>query len=126
MPVYWHRYLVATRHGHEAGQLLDLLDEIAMPLPETLPEYGWDPGWSAREGQIELAARYVRRQSRNLAAACRAGGLPQGWYCLLFEPAPQSNVSGSRVDPSGFPPTLRGMFERLAQTRPESLREVRS
>jgi hypothetical protein len=121
MPVYWHRHLVSTGREHEAEQLLDLLDEIALPLPETQPEYGWDPRWSAREGSIELAARYVRRQSRNLAGACRGGGLPQGWYCLLFDPAPQSNVSGSRIDPSGFPPTLRGMFERLAQTRPDAL-----
>jgi hypothetical protein len=125
MPVYWHRHLVSTGRADEARQLLDLLDEIASPLPETQPEYGWDPGWSAREGQIELAARYVRRQSRNLAEACRAGGLSQGWYCLLFYPAPQSNVSGSRVDPSAYPPTLRAMFERLAQTSPESLEAVK-
>ena len=119
MPLYWHRYLLSTGCEDEAGQLLDLLDEIAWPLPETQPEFGWDPGWSAREGPIELAVRYVRRQSRNLAGACRAGKLPQGWYCLLFDPAPQSNVPGSRVDPSGFPPTLRGVFEKLAQTSPE-------
>jgi hypothetical protein len=125
MPVYWHRYLVSTRREHEAGQFLNLLDEIAWPLSETQPEHGWNPGWSAREGQIELATRYLRRQSRTLAGACRAGGLPQGWYCLLFDPAPQSNVPGSRVDASGFPPTLRGMFERLAQTSPERLESVK-
>ena len=125
MPVYWHRYLVSMKREQESGQLLDLLDEIAWPLPETQPEYGWDPGWSAREGQIELATRYVRRLSRNLASACRAGGLPPGWHCLLFDPAPQSNVAGSRVDPSGFPPALHEMFERLAQTRPERLQTIK-
>ena len=125
MPVYWHRYLVSKKREQESAQLLDLLDEIARPLPETQPEYGWEPGWSAREGQIELATRHVRRRSRNLASACRAGGLPPGWYCLLFDPAPQSNVAGSRVDPSAFPPTLHEMFERLAQTRPERLPTIK-
>jgi hypothetical protein len=121
MPVYWHRYLVSAGRRHEAGQLLDLLDRLSGPLPEAEPEHGWEPGWSTREGQIELAARYVRRQSRTLAAACRAGGLPDGWYCLLFEPAPWSDVPGSRVDPSTYPPTLQAMFERLVQTKPGRL-----
>ncbi|MBI1787000.1 MAG: hypothetical protein HYR60_05525 [Acidobacteria bacterium] len=123
MPVYWQRYLASTGRASEAGEIVDLLDAIAAPLPEGEPEYGWDPGWSPREGQIELAVRYVRRQARILAGTCRSGVLPPGWWCLLFDPAPQSSVPGSRVDPAGFPPILRRVFEDLARTRPERLPE---
>ena len=120
-PVYWHRHLIATGRHDAAARFLDLLDEIALPLPEAQPEHGWDPGWTARQGQIELATRSVRRRSRHLAAACRSGELPRGWHCLLFDPAPRSNVPGSRVDPSVFGPTLRQRFERLAESGPERL-----
>jgi hypothetical protein len=121
MPVYWHRYLASTGRASEAGELLDLIDAIAAPLPEGEPEYGWDPGWNPQEGQIELAVRYVRRQAGILGGICRSGALPPGWWCLLFDPAPRSSVPGSRVDAAGFPPILRRVFEDLARTRPERL-----
>lgn len=121
MPAYWHRHLASTKRASEAGEFLALLDAIAAPLPETEPERGWDPAWDPGEGQIELAVRHVRRQSRVLAEVCRSGVLPPGWWCLLFNPAPQSSIPGSRVDPAGFPPVLRQVFEELARTRPESL-----
>ena len=121
MPVYWHRYLTSKGRTSEAGQLVEVLDALAALLPESEPEHGWDPGWTAREGQIELAVRHVCRQSRVLAGVCRSGVLPPGWWCLLFDPAPKSTVAGSRADPSAFPPTLRGKFELLAQTEPERL-----
>jgi hypothetical protein len=55
------------------------------------------------------------------AAACRAGELPQGWWCLLFEPAPRSSVAGSRVDAGTLTPALRRAFEVLAPTRPAQI-----
>jgi hypothetical protein len=125
MPVYWHRYLTSAQRTLDAGLLLALLDSIAAPLPESERECGWDPAWTTAEGQIELAVRHVRRQARVLAAVCRAGALPPGWQCLLFDPAPGSSVPGSRVDPATFPPVLRQVFEHLAPTRPERLSSKR-
>jgi hypothetical protein len=119
MPVYWHRHLAATGRTKEANELIRLLDAMADPLAEEEPECGWNPRWNPREGQIELAVRHVRRQARILAEACRKGTLPPKWWCLLFDPAPGSSVPGSRVDPSGFPPTLRRVFEDLVRTGPE-------
>ncbi len=65
IPVYWHRHLISTGRISEAGELLDLLDTIAAPLSDATPEYGWDPGWTAAEGQVELAVRHVRRLARS-------------------------------------------------------------
>lgn len=76
MPFHWHQHLQSSGRRDEAARLLDLLDEIALPLPEAQPEWGWDPGWTSRQGQIELAARAVCRRCRVLAAACRSGELP--------------------------------------------------
>lgn len=121
MPVYWNRHLKSRGRVSEADELMDLFDMIAAPLPDAAPEYGWDPGWTAREGQIELAVRHVRRRARVMARACHSGTLPAGWQCLLFDPAPQSSVPGSRVDSTGFPPVLRQVFEDLAPTSPGRL-----
>ncbi len=122
MPVYWHRHLVSTGRKQEAGQLLRLLDEIAGPLPETQPESGWDPGWSTRDAQFDLAARYVPSPLPGTSPPHVAKArCPQGWHCLLFDPAPQSKVFGSRVDPlrlSARPPG--NIRAPLAQTPPRT------
>lgn len=125
IPVYLHRYLISAGRKAEAAELLDILDRIAAPLPDQEPEQGWDPRWNAQEGQIELALHYIRRQARTLASVCRSGVLPQGWWCLLFDPAPKSQVPGSRVDPTGYSATLLRVFEELALTRPARLVEAR-
>jgi hypothetical protein len=117
--------LISAGRNAEAAELLGILDRLAAPLPDQERELGWDPRWNAQEGQIELALHYIRRQVRTLASACRSGVLPQGWWCLLFDPAPKSQVPGSRVDPTGYSPILRRVFEELARTRPARLVEVR-
>lgn len=119
--VYWHRHLMSAGRTAEARELLSVFDAIAAPLPESEPEYGWDPRWSARDGQVELAARHVRRQARAQAQACRSGRLPQGWYCLFFHPAPDSEAPGSRVDPATLSPAVRYAYEVLVPTHPKDL-----
>jgi hypothetical protein len=121
--VYWHRHLVAAGRTAEAQEILGAFDRIAAPLADSEPERGWDPAWSARDGQVELAVRHVRRQARVHAAACRSGTLPRGFYCLLFNPAPGSDVPGSRVNAAALSPAVRRVFEILAPTRPEDLRD---
>ncbi len=119
--VYWHRHLTSAGRTAEARELLSVFDAIAAPLPESEPERGWDPRWSARDGQVELAVRHVRRQARVQAEACRSGKLPQGWYCLFFDPAPGRETPGSRVDPITLSPAVRKVFQVLAPTRPKNL-----
>lgn len=121
MVAYWRQYLVAAEREAEAKELVQLLKEVAAPLAEHEPEYGWDARWNAREGHIELAVRYIRRQARRLAGVCRTGALPPGAWCLLFDPAPQSHAFGSRVDTAAYPPTLRRIFEELVVTKPTRL-----
>lgn len=123
MPAYWHRYLNSTGRQAEACELVELLDRMAAPLADEEPERGWDREWNSPRGQVELAVHYVRRMARILAAVCRSGMLPEGWWCLLFDPAPRSEAAGSRVDPSGYPPLLRQVFVELAGTSPERLAE---
>ena len=118
LPVYWHRHLVANGRHAEADRHLAVLDAVAAPLGEDDPERGWEPGWGFEEGAVRLAARYVRRQARVQAAACREGSLPPRWSCVLFYPAPGSSVPGSRVDPATLRPELRRVFEVLAPTPP--------
>jgi hypothetical protein len=125
MVAYWHRHLVSADRKGEAQELLQSIKEVAAPLAEHEPEHGWDPRWDAREGHRELAARYIRRQARRLAEVCRTGALPPGWWCLLFDPAPQSRDFGSRVDPAAYPPTMRRVFEELVRTKPERLADRR-
>jgi hypothetical protein len=112
---------MSARKTAEARELLSVFDRIAAPLSESEPERGWQPQWSAQDGQVELAVRHVRRQARMQAQACRSGKLPQGWHCLFFHPAPGSEVPGSRVDPATLPPTVRDMYQALAPTRPKNL-----
>ena len=119
--VYWHRHLVSVGRAQEARDLLSVFDAIAAPLPESEPERGWDPRWSAPQGQVELAVRHVRRQARIQAQACRSGKLPQGWHCLFFHPAPDSEAPGSRVDPATLSPAVREAYEALVPTRPRNL-----
>ena len=114
LPYYWHGNLIARGHHSEAERLLNTLDAIASPLAEAEPEQGWDRAWAPQEAWIELAIRYVRRQARILAAACRAGAMPSG-VCILFDPAPDSSLPGSRVDPNRLTPALRGVFEHLVR-----------
>jgi hypothetical protein len=121
MPVYWHRHLSQSEDVGEAAELLSLLDEMAAPLSPEEPERGWDPAWAPMEGMVTLAVRHVRRQARVQAEAIRAGLLPQSWLSLLFDPAPRSDQPGSRVDPSGWPPALRHVFDALVATRPARL-----
>jgi hypothetical protein len=119
--VYWHRYLVSSGRTAEARDLLSVFNAIAAPLSESEPERGWDPQWSAQDGQVELAVRHVRRQARVQALACRTGKLPQGWRCLFFHPAPDSEASGSRVDPATLSPAVRKVYQVLAPTHPKNL-----
>jgi hypothetical protein len=119
--VYWHRYLVSAGRTAEGRDLLSVFDAIAAPLPESEPERGWAPQWSARDGQVELAVHHVRRQARVQVQACRSGKLPQGWYCLFFHPAPSSETPGSRVDPTTLPPAVRKVFQDLVPTHPKDL-----
>ena len=119
--VYWHRYLMSTGRTAEARDLLSVFDAIAAPLAKSEPERGWDPRWSAVDGQVELAVRHVRRQARVQAQACWTGKLPQGWYCLFFDPAPGNATPGSRVDPASLSPAVRGVYEVLAPTHPKNL-----
>ncbi len=121
LPVYWHRHLSGAGRGHEARELLSLLDEIAAPLSPAEPERGWDPAWEPLEGAVRLAERHVRRQARVQAESCRHYELPPGWWCLLFHPAPGSDVPGSRIDPASLPPALRRVFELLAPTKPAEI-----
>jgi len=119
--VYWHRHLMSAGRTAEARDLLSVFDAVAAPLSESEPERGWDSRWSARDGQVELAARHVRRQARVQAQACRSGKLPQGWYCLFFDPAPGSATPGSRVDPATLSPAVRDVYQVLAPTHPKNL-----
>jgi hypothetical protein len=121
IPVYWHRHLVATGQAAEAARHLACLDAIAAALGAAEPETGWRREWAPEEGAVALAARYVRRQARLQAQACRARELPRGWWCLLFMPAPGSDVVGSRVDGGALTPALRRAFEVLVATRPEPI-----
>ena len=113
MPCYWYRHLTATGRKREAHDLLNVLDAIAAVSPNEEPAYS----------QLELALSYARRQARTLGTVCRTGTLPPGWWCLLFDPAPRSNLPGSRVDPSSYSPVLRRVFEELVHARPGRLRE---
>lgn len=121
IPVYWYHHLISTGRKPAAQQLLNTLDEIAAPLPDHVPEHGWMGGPSAKDCQIDLAVRHVRRQARILAKVCRTGVLPPGWWCLLFDPAPRSNAPGSRVNPAEYPPLLRQVFEELVRSKPQRL-----
>ena len=119
--VYWHRHLMSVGRAAEARDLLSVFDAIAAPLAESEPERGWDPRWSAVDGQVELAVRHVRRQARAQAQTCRTGTLPQGWYCLFFDPAPGNTTPGSRVDPASLSPAVRNVYQVLAPTHPKNL-----
>jgi hypothetical protein len=118
LPVYWYRHLVAQRLSADAERHLACLDSIAAPLGADDQERGWEAAWSADELALAVAVRYVRRQARVQAGVCRTGELPPGWSCLLFMPAPNSTVPGSRVDPATLTPALRRAFEILAPTGP--------
>jgi hypothetical protein len=119
--VYWYRHLVSAGRTAEARELLSVFDAIAASLAESEPERGWDTQWSALQGQIELAVRHVRRQARVQAQACRTGKLPQGWYCLFFDPAPGNKAPGSRIDPVSLPPAVRNVYQTLAPKHPKNL-----
>lgn len=110
---YWYRHLTSTGRKREALEVLNVLDAIAARQPHEAPAYS----------QLELAVSYAQHQARTLGAVCRSGALPPGWWCLLFDPAPRSSVSGSRVDSASYSPVLRRVFEELVHTRPGRLRE---
>ena len=121
LPVYWYRHLVAGGQTAEAARHLAVLDVLAVPLAAKEKEQGWRPEQTFAEGAVVLAVRYVRRQARVQATACRTGELPPGWWCLLFEPAPGSTVPGSRMNPATLTPALRRAFEILVPTNPPSI-----
>lgn len=119
LALYWYRYLSEQGRNQEAAELLAALENLAECLPSTERECGWRPEWDARQGQVELAARYACRHARTLVAACREGALPPRWYCLLFEPAPGSDQAGSRVNVALFSPFVQSLFAELANSRPK-------
>jgi hypothetical protein len=112
LPVHLHRHLMASGRGREAESLLALHDALAAPLGPEDPERGAIAA-EATDVTVELAARAVRRSARVLGDAIRAGRLPDGFYSMVFLPAPRSTVRGSRVDSARLPETLRAVFLEL-------------
>lgn len=121
LPVYWYQYLLQNVPAH-AGDFLDLLHAVAAPLAPSDAEVGWHRDWTAAHGAVMLAARHVQRMAALYSEVCRTGRLPSGWWCLFFEPAPQRDDVGSRVDVRRLPAALRPYFTALVPTQPRRLR----
>lgn len=107
LPFYWY----CTREPAVARALLADLDAVAARSPMEC---------SSDDMPAELAARHLAVRCRELAAACRAGHLPEGTSCYFWVEWSQAAFSAAM---SLFPP---GMWAAWSSMRPQAqaLREL--
>ncbi len=99
LPFYWH----ATLPPREAAQLLARLDELG----------GRD---AVGVDVVGLACAHVAARCRELAAACRAGKLPEETYCYFWAEWSQRAIEGAGgLFPAEF-------WELVLRLRPQAAR----
>lgn len=103
-PCWLPFYLHATSPAGEAGALVATLEAIAARPAETT------------ETLVGLACRHVADRCRELAAACRAGRLPEETSCYFWVEWSQEAIAGSRaLFPAEF-------WAAVAALRPQAAR----
>ncbi|MFL6077364.1 MAG: hypothetical protein ACJ73S_28720 [Mycobacteriales bacterium] len=113
-PAAWQRYLRApvaeggAGREAEAAAWLAWLDRLDGEAAGEAAGSGWDPDWSREEGAVRFALTHLRRQAGVLAAACRAGEVPElgDWGTWRRPPA-------LAAAPAGFARAWRALPERF-------------
>jgi len=109
LPFHWLR----TRGMAEAKALLAELEAVAARAPTAC---------NFAEAPAELAARHIAARAGELAAACRAGRLPEGTSCSFW--IEWSQVEFAAAKPR-FPVAMWSEYQQLRKSAPELLALVR-
>ncbi len=109
LPFHW----VRTRGLAEGRALLADLEAVAARAPTAC---------SPMEAPAELAARHIAARAGELAAACRAGRLPEGTSCAFW--IEWSQIEFAKAE-SRFPGRMWAAYQQLRKSAPELLALVR-
>ncbi|MGI8799813.1 MAG: hypothetical protein ACR2GE_11085 [Pseudonocardia sp.] len=126
-PAAWYGFLRSARGTRdEAARWLAWFDRLSDEAPDDQgADGGWRPEWSLDDGTAQLAVQHIRYRAGSIAAACRAGRLPDerywpGWrdgawdYHLPVGEFPAGFVQAWRRLPDRFRPGS-GEFKPLSR-----------